>query len=90
MASGTQALEILLNGLTIGFVYVLVADDGPGIPPEARDRVIERGHSSSPGGTGFGLAIVDETADAHGWTVGVTETESGGPRFEIRGVRDAE
>ncbi|WP_168191219.1 ATP-binding protein [Haloprofundus sp. MHR1] len=63
-----------------------VADDGPGIPPESRDSVLERGFSTTDGGTGFGLSIVSTIAEAHGWTVTVTESETGGARFEFSGV----
>jgi PAS domain S-box-containing protein len=60
-----------------------VADDGVGIPPEERDDVFERGYTTSDAGTGFGLAIVAEVAQAHGWSVSVTASESGGARFEF-------
>jgi signal transduction histidine kinase len=60
-----------------------VADDGPGIPPDERETVFEAGHSTAPDGTGFGLAIVDGIADAHGWTVRVTDSATGGARFEF-------
>jgi len=63
-----------------------VADDGPGIDRERRDEVFERGHTTRDDGTGFGLAIVAEIADAHDWTIDVTESERGGARFEITGV----
>ena len=58
-----------------------VADDGPGIPPEERDRVLEHGVTTAEGGTGFGLSIVADTARAHGWTVTVGESDDGGARF---------
>jgi PAS domain S-box-containing protein len=60
-----------------------VADDGPGISPDDHDRVFERGYASA-GGTGLGLRIVDRVADAHGWSVEATESESGGARIEVR------
>ena len=63
-----------------------VADDGPGIPESDRDRVFESGHTTADSGTGFGLAIVAEIAEAHGWDVHVVEAEGGGARFEITGV----
>jgi len=63
-----------------------VADDGPGIPTEKRERVFEAGHSTRTGGTGFGLTIVQEVVEAHGWSVRVTDSESGGARFEFAGV----
>ncbi|WP_135306397.1 ATP-binding protein, partial [Haloarcula amylovorans] len=44
------------------------------------------GHTTREEGTGFGLAIVAEMVTAHGWTIQVTENETGGARFEILGV----
>ena len=61
-----------------------VADDGPGIDPDQRDAVFEPGHTTAPDGTGFGLAIVERIAAAHGWTVSVTAGREGGARFEFR------
>jgi len=66
-----------------------VADDGPGIPEEDREDVLESGYTTSQDGTGFGLAIVSEIAEAHGWSVEVTESGAGGARFEITGVTAA-
>jgi PAS domain S-box-containing protein len=63
-----------------------VADDGPGIPPDDRETVFDQGYSSKTNGTGFGLTIVETVADAHDWTVTVTESDTGGARFEFRGV----
>jgi signal transduction histidine kinase len=67
-----------------GVAGFYVADDGPGIPPDERERVFEHGYSTDPDGTGFGLAIVGAVADAHGWDVRLTEGEAGGARFEFR------
>ena len=76
-------VEVTVGTLEDGFY---VADDGPGIPEDEHDRVFETGFTTSDGGTGFGLAIVEEIATAHGWTVGVTESAAGGARFEIHSV----
>ncbi|MFB6217619.1 MAG: ATP-binding protein [Halobacteriaceae archaeon] len=62
-----------------------VADDGPGIPAGDRDGVFESGYTTRENGTGFGLAIVREIAEAHGWTIGATEGRAGGARFEVTG-----
>jgi len=63
-----------------------VADDGPGIPESERDRIFQAGYSTDEDGTGFGLEIVREFADVHGWTVEVSEGTDGGARFDVRGV----
>ncbi|WP_435064066.1 PAS domain S-box protein [Halobaculum sp. EA56] len=63
-----------------------VADDGPGIPADERDTVFEAGYSTADEGTGFGLNIVEQIADAHGWRVRVGESRTGGARFEFAGV----
>jgi signal transduction histidine kinase len=69
-----------LDGEVRGFY---VEDDGPGIPPDDRDRVFEHGYSTDTDGTGFGLAIVDAVAEAHGWDVRLTDGSDGGARFEF-------
>jgi len=79
---GGPEVTVTVGPLDDGGFYV--ADDGPGVPPEERERVFEFGHSSESTGTGFGLAIVAEIAEAHGWDVALAESESGGARFEFR------
>ncbi len=61
-----------------------VEDDGPGIPPSEREKVFEPGHTTGEDGIGFGLPIVRRIAEAHGWTVDLTESADGGARFEVR------
>jgi len=56
-----------------------VADDGPGVPADDRDAVFTYGHTT--GGSGIGLAIAAEIADAHGWEPRVEESEAGGARL---------
>lgn len=62
-----------------------VADDGLGIPAEERDELFERG---STGGADprFGLTIVRNVVDDHGWEIRVEESDAGGARFEISGL----
>nr|WP_235681693.1 GAF domain-containing protein [Halorubrum salinarum] len=62
-----------------------VEDDGPGIDPAEGESVFEAGVTTDPDGTGFGLKIVAEVAEAHGWTVELGDGD-GGARFEFRGV----
>ncbi|WP_193309413.1 PAS domain S-box protein [Halorubrum halophilum] len=77
-------VTIRVGDLDDGFY---VADDGPGIPESVADDLFEPGQSSAEGNTGFGLAIVQEIASAHGWTVEATASDEGGARFEIRGIK---
>ena len=65
---------------------IYVADDGPGIPADDRDLVFDRGFSTRERGTGYGLSIVQQIAEGHGWEVSVTDAEPGGARFELRGL----
>ncbi|MEF8907745.1 MAG: HAMP domain-containing sensor histidine kinase [Haloarculaceae archaeon] len=81
-----EAVSIRVGPLADGFS---VADDGPGIPEERREDIFAPGHSTTDDGTGFGLAIVREIAEAHGWDVRVTGAEGGGARFEVTGVSRA-
>jgi heavy metal sensor kinase len=73
-----------------GIVELMVSDDGPGIPEEARDGIFERfvrldaARGRDAGGAGLGLAIVREIVERHGGTVTVGEAAEGGARFEVR------
>jgi signal transduction histidine kinase len=57
-----------------------VEDDGPGIPPEERERVFEAFHRLRPRstGSGLGLNLVQQVVDRHGGRVSILAAESGG------------
>ncbi|WP_245742073.1 sensor histidine kinase [Natrinema salaciae] len=61
-----------------------IADDGPGIPDNQRDDVLEAGYTTAETGTGFGLSIVSQIAEAHGWTVSIDTSVAGGARLSFR------
>jgi signal transduction histidine kinase len=64
-------------------VTISVSDNGPGLPPRARDNLFVAFEGSArSGGTGLGLAIAREIAEAHGGTIEWVETASG-TRFDI-------
>jgi PAS domain S-box-containing protein len=82
---GGADVTVAVDRLDDGFA---VTDDGPGIPAGERTDVFEYGYSTADDGTGFGLNIVAEIADAHDWDVAVSEGDDGGARFEVTGVFD--
>jgi PAS domain S-box-containing protein len=84
-ASEDVRVQVTPLDFSAGFA---VADDGPGIPENDRDDVFDHGFTTAEDGTGFGLAIVERIAHAHGWSVSVTEGRDGGARFEFRTDED--
>ena len=80
---GGDEVTVTVGDIDSGFY---IEDDGPGIPEEERTDVFEAGHTMAENGTGFGLSIVNEIVEAHGWCIDVTEGCEGGARFEITDV----
>lgn len=80
---GGHDVRVTVSDTDDGFA---VSDDGPGIPEENRSEVFDAGFSTGDTGTGFGLKIVRQVADAHGWTLEVTDSPAGGARFEFGDV----
>jgi two-component system nitrogen regulation sensor histidine kinase NtrY len=66
-----------------GGVIVAIADHGPGVPEELRSQVFEPYWTTKDEGTGLGLALVRQTAVAHGGSVDVRETAGGGATFVV-------
>jgi signal transduction histidine kinase len=65
-------------------VEVAVADDGPGIPAEERERVFQayvRGQGACPNGLGLGLALCKRIVEGHGGSITLGERPGGGCRF---------
>jgi signal transduction histidine kinase len=66
-----------------------VADTGPGLSDEVRRRLFEPFFSTKSAGTGLGLAVVYQVAQAHGGTVTAGNCPEGGAAFTIRIPRRA-
>jgi two-component system, NtrC family, nitrogen regulation sensor histidine kinase NtrY len=64
-------------------VRVLVADDGPGIPPAEREKLFLPYYSTKRRGSGLGLAIVRRIIAEHGGSIDVGDNTPRGTRFTI-------
>jgi two-component system sensor histidine kinase PrrB len=70
-----------------GRLVVRVDDDGPGIPPAERERLLEpfaRGAGARPDGTGLGLAIVAQQVALHGGELRLEESSRGGLGVQVQ------
>jgi two-component system sensor histidine kinase PhoQ len=67
-------------------LQLIVEDDGPGIPPEERARVLERGArlDERVSGQGIGLSIVRDLVEVSGGKVEIGESQLGGARIVVR------
>lgn len=81
---------VSVEGTDDNYVELTVADDGPGIAPDDRDKVFERftrldeGRARDAGGMGLGLAVVKATVERHHGTVTIDDRKPHGARFVIR------
>ncbi|HEX9860098.1 MAG TPA: PAS domain-containing sensor histidine kinase [Nitrospirota bacterium] len=79
------AYPVSMDG--VGYAAITVTDNGPGIPPEEREKVFNK-YYRSPGvsgakGSGLGLAIVKAVAESHGGRVFLDAAEGGGCKFTL-------
>jgi signal transduction histidine kinase len=75
-----NTVTVTIKPTATGFA---VCDDGPGIPESERTNVFESGYTTTESGSGLGLHIVSEITAAHDWEISISESESGGARFDI-------
>ena len=69
-----------------GGAEIVVDDDGPGIPPAERERVMrrfQRGPGAAAAGSGLGLAIVEAEAIRHGGQLSLGASKLGGLRARV-------
>jgi two-component system sensor histidine kinase PilS (NtrC family) len=73
------------------FWRIVIADTGPGVPPQLVDKIFEPFQSQFEGGTGLGLAIVYQIVQAHGAKIWVQTAQGGGAEFvlELLNARSA-
>jgi two-component system OmpR family sensor kinase len=73
-------------GMREGQAFMSVDDNGPGIPPEDRERVFDRFYRGAAGGeigSGLGLSIVKAIADRHRASVVLGDSDVGGLRATV-------
>jgi signal transduction histidine kinase len=75
--SAGEHVTVTTTATTAG-ARISVADDGPGMSAEERERAFLRFTTSNPNGTGLGLAIVHRLVTSNGGTAKLTETPGGG------------
>jgi signal transduction histidine kinase len=81
--AGAQRLRITASR-TDGMLAIDIADDGPGLPPRARDNLFRPfAGSARPGGSGLGLAIARELARAHGGDLMLIASTGAGTTFRV-------
>jgi two-component system sensor histidine kinase AtoS len=80
--SGTVRIDIK-GTLEDGRVQVEVADSGPGISPQALERVFQPFFTTRPNGTGLGLAIVQKVIVSHNGTISAGNRVEGGAIFRF-------
>lgn len=67
-----------------GEAVVVVADRGPGLPPEVTERLFEPFVSTRPEGMGIGLSISRTIVESHGGRIDARPREGGGTEFVVR------
>ena len=67
-----------------GRVAIVVADNGPGIVPDQREKIFVPFFTTKRQGSGVGLTLVRQIATAHGATVDVSSTPGGGATVSLR------
>jgi two-component system NtrC family sensor kinase len=81
---GSGEIEVATSSTPDAY-HIAISDSGPGIPPEARDRIFEPFYTTKPvgAGTGLGLAIAYSVVQAHDGTITIDESPLGGARFTL-------
>ncbi len=65
-------------------VHIEIADIGPGIPPQEKERLFHPHYSTKKKGTGLGLAIVNQVVSEHNGSIEVEANEPHGAKFIIQ------
>jgi len=91
LAVAVNALEAMPEGGTLslaaasqgGRARVAITDTGPGVAPEARDRLFERGVSTKEGHAGIGLFVAQQVVNSSRGSIQLSSIPDTGSRFEV-------
>ncbi|MDY7229857.1 sensor histidine kinase [Hyalangium rubrum] len=82
-AAGARGRVIVAIHALDQALALTVRDSGPGLPPEARERLFEPFFTTKPHGTGLGLAVSQAIAQAHGGSIQARTHPEGGAEFTL-------
>jgi signal transduction histidine kinase len=82
-AGGSIAITGSAAGDGIPRARLEIADDGPGVPRDIRERVFQLFMTTKPTGTGVGLAVARKIVERHGGTIALVDNVPRGTRFVI-------
>jgi signal transduction histidine kinase len=81
--NGSGEIEIVAQKRNAAEASLEVRDNGPGVPPDRRTEIFKPYFTTQKGGTGLGLAVVQQIVLAHGWEVECLGNEPQGAVFRI-------
>jgi signal transduction histidine kinase len=89
LINGAQAMQgrgLIRISVTFddGVCHITIADDGPGIPPEVRERLFTPFFTTKARGTGLGLSTARRLIEAHGGTLAIECPPTGGTSATVR------
>lgn len=82
--SASDAIELRVESAPDGSSEIDVLDRGPGFSPEAMQNAVLPLYTTKPGGSGMGLALSREVAEAHGGSLDVSNRSGGGACVRVR------
>ncbi len=77
---GGEDVSVRAGPLKNGFY---VEDTSDEILPTDRENMFDHGYTTGDDGSGIGLTVVSQIAEAHNWSITITENTEGGVRFEF-------
>lgn len=77
-------IELSARQCADGRCEIVVSDNGPGVPPELREKIFVPFYTTKQQGTGVGLSLVRQIAAVHGAVLAVGDSPTGGARYTLR------